>query len=217
MFENGIVGLLGVLLGWLLGLLGQHPMELIRNAYRRKEIRNALETELCDIRVRLALTAAESRFRRGDCDAAFLRWLQPIMANYTGFYADPKFLSTLKEMTDCGDEKIKAVVAAGPWAKGDTGFGVKKFRAPFLASKVEQLTLFSPAFQQKALEIATRLEIINEEAEAAWFYLTKTFDPGLDEANHQKLRANAKAAYQRIGEISKHAAEMISQLFAIKK
>jgi len=205
-----------VVLGWLLGLVGQRVVDTIRNAYDRKAIRKALAVEVNDLRARLAMTAAQMLQATGGYDIAFVRWLRPILREYSGFYSTQDFIAALDQVENWGDEKLKATLDLWGSQRGDTGFEIKRYRAPFLDEKVAHLTLFSPEFQQLALAISAKLAILNEESDVAWFYFTKTFDAGMDVENQKKLRFNANRAYRNIGQIARDTADLMSWLLALK-
>jgi hypothetical protein len=208
---------LHIFLGWLLGILGVHVVERVRDSYRRGEIRKALAVELNELRVRLAITAAEMRQRSGTLDTSFIAWIKPILAEYRGFYSKSGLLEGYESLERWGDEKIRQVLEVWNAKRGDTGLHLKKMAAPFLTASIPSLTLFSPEFQQIALEVAARLENINEEEGAAWFYMQKTFDPNAGAENLKKLKANAESSYRSVGRMSEDVASLIGKLLAVRK
>ena len=169
------------------------------------------------MRVRLALAAAAIKFQKGGYDVAFAKWLRPILKGYQGFYAKDVKLDLFDQVKEWGDEQIDAVLNSGGFRDKDKGIELKKYRAPFLAEKVAHLTLFAPAFQQKALRIGSRLELINEQIDEARFYMQKTFDVDQGETNLAKLRTNAENSYVRIASMSKDAADMIGEFLTLEK
>lgn len=199
-----------IVLGWLLGLLSPRVVDKITQAYRRKAIKRTLSQELRDLRARLAMTACIIAIRAEKVNRKLLQWTKPIITDYTGFYADPELNAVLDRLSGLKDEELAATCRA--LGKSGKGFTLKKFAAPFLTAHLLSLNLFSPKFEQTALEIASQLDLLNGEIDAAWFLFTKTFDPSLPNEMLETVIGNINHSYEFIGRACRDIADNIGKL-----
>lgn len=211
---NKMDNALFTVLGWLLGLLSPRVVDIITIAYRRPAIRRSLFQELQDLRVRLAMTAFLIAMRAEAVDRKLLEWMRPIVNDYKGFYADPEMVAVPGRLSSLRDEQLEATCKA--LQKPGRGFTLKKFSAPFLKEHLPSLNMFSPEFEQMALEIASQLNVLNEEIEAAWFFFTKTFDPSLPNDMLEVVEGNVSRSYQSIGRGCRDASDNIGKLLTRK-
>lgn len=163
-----------LILGWLPGLFTKRLEEAVQRPRIRRELRDAIFTELRELRGSLAVMAGQMAERTGEYDQALIAWSLPLLEEYRGPYAR-EILEALRQTENLRDERLKAASAALRMP----GFGLhlKKTRAPFLDSSVGQLSIFSVESQPRALAILGRQRIFNQEVEAGWFYFKKRSTP----------------------------------------
>jgi len=99
----------------------------------------------------------------------------------------------LSHMLQLSDVQLASAKAA----RKPGALGLKTIPLPFLNSQLSSLSLFSTEFQRKALKIASRLSIMNEEIDASNFYHKKTFE-SLSEQNHSTVVVNMLGCYQNL-------------------
>lgn len=185
-----------IILGWLLGLLGPRIIDLIQRPYRRAELRRSLLTELEDLKVKLALVACALADRGGMIDRAFLEWLEPIVRTHKGEFSDLPIADTIKGLLGRTDDELRAISQISQ--RAGRAPGLKKYKLPFLTSQITSLSLFSPEFQRRILQVNARLGMLNDEIDMAWFNYTKTFDSSLSEDNRMIILGNLEQSYQTI-------------------
>lgn len=185
---NPILSIVFIVLGWLLGLLSPHLIELIQRPYRRKIIRESLFIEMEQLCRKLASSIYMVYDQRGMIDREFLDWLKPIMGTYKHRRSPLSFAERTDHILALTDEQLRALFP--PSGNSRQHVTIKKSSTPFLDSQITNLYLFTPEFQRLALEVQSRISAINEEVDKAWFNYTKTFDAGLSPQNHAIVQGN---------------------------
>ena len=79
--------LIAVILGWLLGILGQRPIGYIQNSFKRSSLRKSIFAELSELNCHLAMLSYLLFLRIGKIDREYLLWVQSIIKSYHGFYS----------------------------------------------------------------------------------------------------------------------------------
>ncbi len=200
-----------VILGWLLGLLSPLIVLGIRNELRRKEIKKGIAAELIDARFRMASVVYITTIRFGNYNRELVKWLILVFEGYQGENPSENLLGLLKEQLKLDDNQFSEIVVHG---KADPGAGlsVKKYRLPYLESKIAELSLFPQQFQRLALEILANLHLYNEEIEEARFYFKLTFESGISSENHERAFEGGSECYRNLGERAKIIVERISKI-----
>ena len=85
-----------ILVGWLLGLLGQPIIDAIRKGYQKKEIQTAIISELKEIQYRLVCNVYLINRRFGTIDNQLLNWSFKILKDYNCPYSDRQVLDALE-------------------------------------------------------------------------------------------------------------------------
>ncbi|MBI3778746.1 MAG: hypothetical protein HY274_07535 [Gammaproteobacteria bacterium] len=200
-----------VILGWLLGLLSPLVVQGIRNEYRRREIEKGILAELVDVRFRMASVVYITTIRFGNYDRDLVKWLIPLFEEYQGENPKENLLDLLRKQLELDDKKFSEVAMYGKASPGQ-GLSVKKYRLPYLESKVAELSLFPQLFQRLALEILANLHLHNEEIEEARFYFKLTYESGLSTENYERALQGANESYRKLGERAKIIVERINSL-----
>ncbi len=187
-----------LIIGWLLGLLSPSIVLGIRNEYKRREVRSGIESELKELLNRMATVVSIIALRFGRYDKELVEWLIPLFEGYKGVNPSENILQLLKKQQKLDDKQFAEIVA---YEKVDSelGLAVKKYKLPYLESKIGELSIFSEKSQRQALEILTNLHLFNEEVEEARFYFKLTYDSGISEENHLRASEGGNASYRNIG------------------
>lgn len=200
-----------VILGWLLGLLSPLIVERVSNERRRKEVQKGIMAELIDVKFRMASVVYITATRFGQYDRELINWLIPIFREYQGDSPKENLLKLLEKQAALDDKKLSEVIEYG---KADPGAGlaVKKYKLPYLESKVAELSFFRQKFQRLALEILANLHLFNEEIDEARFYFKLTYDSGVSEENHARACEGSDQCYKNLGERAKILVERINSI-----
>jgi len=210
-----IYSIIFIVLGWLLGLLSPHLIELIQKPYRRVQLRRSLFIEVTELQYRFATLCWMLRQARGEVNKSFLEWYKLAIRGYKSRYAPLSVEQGVVALLELNDDQLRAMFPS----KADTfDYPVlKKYTLPFLASQVTSLSIFSPEFQRLALEINAKLALVNAEIDTMWFFYTKTFDSSLSNINREAIYQNMRNSRKNIINISQEICDDIAALVARRK
>lgn len=200
-----------VFLGALLGILGPVFTGGIQAKYRNSKIRKAIITELTEARFRLAsiVYILESRF--GTRDRKLLEWILPLLENYKGPNPSAKLVELLRKQLELDDHQL-AGLAQYEKAERDGALSVKKYRVPYIESRLADLGAFNEEAQALILDIQWRLSLYNEEIDEARFYFKLTYEPGVSEENHRRATQGVESSYRNLAQMARSIVEQINKL-----
>jgi hypothetical protein len=78
-----------VFIGWLLGVLSPAMIEIIRRKRDLPLLKNAIRSDLSELRLILALSAVNLKAAQGLTDRRLLEWQQDVLASYRGKSGNP--------------------------------------------------------------------------------------------------------------------------------
>ncbi|MGA9109543.1 MAG: hypothetical protein ACLPSL_01625 [Smithella sp.] len=192
--------IIGIILGWLFGILGQRPIIYIQNSFKKQPLKKSIFVELNDLKCHLAVLSFIIYSRIGKIDREYLLWIQSIIKTYNGFYEHLKNPKEIDILLQIKEEDFEATVELMKKSEDlNKGLSLKKFNMPFIDSNYSQIHLFNTKFQEGILEIREEIRRINEQIDLAWFYFFKTFDSDLSENNAKIIRDNLEFEYLNIG------------------
>jgi len=204
-----------VLLGWLLGLLSPHLIDLIQKPYRRVLIKNSLFIELLELRPKLAALVYLFTSQTGDLNRTSIQWIQKMMGDKKRSNSEMTIAEGLSLYLDFTDEQIE--MASQLRANPRRNLTLHKESLPFLASQVMSLSLFSPEFQRLALTIQANLAVFNQDIDFISFHFQKTFDSSLSTRNHEALQINMETARSSITQTARQICDQITELVALDR
>jgi hypothetical protein len=207
-----MVNLSGVILGWLLGILGQRPIIYIQQSFKKPAIKKSIIAELMDLRFSLATTSYLLSSRVGEIDKKYLEWIHPILKSYDGFYADRDFPKRIDRILQKDDKELAAWMEIEKIAGKKQGLMLKNFNVPFLDNNYEQLSMFDLKFQKDIFEVLKQIKNMNEDIDRAWFYFTKTFDSSISAENAKIISDNLESTY---GVVKKATVNLSNNITAI--
>src|SRR5688572_594409 len=146
-----------IILGWLLGLLAPVIVDLIRQAYREKEIREAIHTEVRELGLILIANAYLCELGFGNFDREFLQWYISAPGRLVAASHTDQTLDYLKKLMDLNEGDFKKFVADKK-AKLGVGEHLKKFRLPYVDSHIGDLGIFRENKRLQILNIRANLE-----------------------------------------------------------
>jgi hypothetical protein len=209
---NPIYSIVFIVLGWLLGLLGPHLIELIQKPYRRKIIRDSLFIEMEELSRKLAASVYLIYDQRGMIDRAFLDWIRSIMGSYKRRHATLSLREQSDRLLALTDDQIRVLFQ--PSGNNRQHYTLKKSSVPFLKSQITNLYQFTPEFQRLALGIQAKVEAVNEEIDKAWFNYTKTFESGLSPQNQAIVEGNMHQANMNTAKLCREVCDDITELLS---
>jgi hypothetical protein len=212
MINERLVTVLLISLGWLLGLLSPAVTKRINRAYDKKEFLKVLDTELNELRYRLAATVYLIESHYGQVDRALLQWLYPIVKRYKGPNPSKNILGNIEAKLNLDDEQIKAF--SEQIQAVETGLMLKKHALPILDSYLTLLPALDKVLQNRLVDIKTNLNLLNEEVDEARFYFRLTFNGKLSEENYARVLLNFKDHVQNFSSRAKNVADKISGILS---
>jgi hypothetical protein len=183
-----IMKLLYLILGWLFGLLSPLIVNLIRRAYSKKELFNAIRTEIKECQIRVLYVTNLLGFRCGKFDKEFLNWCLSYFQNYKGVESIEDAIESIEYFLSVKDEDIENVLALKRAMEKNHGLSLKKFYLPFLDSKIDEVSFFNIELQNIIYDIKSRLQLINEEIDSTIAYFHMTFDSSMSHENHDIVK-----------------------------
>lgn len=205
-----------VFLGWLLGLLGPVIVDAIRRRYRNTEIRKAVLSELSEARFRLAAIVYVLEVRFGTYNRQLLEWLLPLLEDYRGPNPNKQIAALMRKQLACSDAQL-AEIAQAQKADPEGGLAVKKYRLPYIDSRVADLGLFDEQSRALILDIRSNVDLFNEQVDEAWFYFRLTYESGVSEENHRRAALGAEKSYQNLATRAREIIERVNRLVPVRK
>lgn len=204
-----------VFLGWLLGLLGPLIVDAIRRRYRNTEIRRAILSELSEARFRLAgvVYVLESRF--GTYNRQLLEWLLPLLEDYRGPNANRQIAEVMRNQLALTDTEL-AAIAQRQKADPEGGVAVKKYRLPYIDSRVADLGLFDEEPRALIMDIRSNVDLFNEQVDEARFYFKLTYESGISEENHHRAARGAEKSCQNLGTRAREIIDRVNRLVPVR-
>ena len=188
-----------LLVGWLFGLLGPSILGLIKNEYRRREIKSGIFAELEGVKFLMANIVCFTSMRFGTYDKDLIKWLLPIYTSYRGETSTENSINLLNKQLKMDDAHF-LLFAEGLKAEPEGGLSVKKYEIPYLNSKIGESSLFNNDFQRLSLDILSHIHLYNEEVEEARFYFKLTYQPDVIDENYERAADGAEASYLHLSE-----------------
>lgn len=154
-----------VFLGWLLGILGTIVADAIKRQHRNTEVRNAIFSELSEARFRLAAVVYHMESRYGTYDRKLLEWTLPLIEHYRGPNPNARMAELIrKHLTTLTDAQLDAI-ANHQKAEPEGGTAVKKYRIPYVESRLGDLGILDEQSQALILDIRSNFDLYNEEVD----------------------------------------------------
>ena len=196
-----------IFLGWLLGMLGPIIVDSIKKRYRNVEVRKTVLAELSGARFRLVATTYALDSRYVGFDRALVEWAIPYLKSYKGPGQSEKLVASLQKQLLMTDDQFK-LVATHRMAEDGGASAVKKFKIPYIESKLTDLGIFDEETQLAILEIRNHAEIYNEHVDEHKFYFNLTFS-NVSEENYAIASKGVSNCY---GHLSARARIIIGRI-----
>ena len=138
--------------------------------------------------------------------------MRSVALNYDRVHASDTPLKAVDGMLSLSDEEFAATVQENKARRLGLGLSLKKYSAPFLDSKLGQLSLLNVDLQARLLEVRAQLSMFNEEVEQARAYFKMTFDKSADEINHEVAIKNLNGCYLIAAKTAQRIAKHIGKI-----
>ena len=206
-----------IAIGWLLGIFGPPLTELIQNRRRRPQIRNSLFLELRELRYQLAMAAFILASNNGAVNKKLIEWVAPVIRS-ANWRKQPPYMQmeeVLKPLLKLSDDELQAMSAR---SKGEAeSFYFGKYSLPFLSSQIASLYLFTPEFQRLALDINSKVQMLNEKIDFYRSNHEKTFDSSISNNSRAAVHLNLTNTSQYIENLSRQVSDQIDGILERKK
>jgi hypothetical protein len=191
--------LLGVLIGWLLGVGSHFIIEEAKRRREEREVRAVLKVELSELQYRMAAVLFSCGGRIGKLNKATLELIRPIVVTYEGVNQSENFLVFIDELLSMPDEQL-----ADEIEKDDRSFepaiipAMQKCAIPMLESKLGLLSSLGhdTALQARLLEIRSRLSMFNDAVDQAHFYYQLTLTTGTSTGTYERATRELNKCYE---------------------
>ncbi|MBS0160889.1 MAG: hypothetical protein JSS26_20100 [Nitrospira sp.] len=197
-----------ILLGWALGLLSPAVVEGIRRRRDSTAVRDALLSELRDLRYRVALASFRACSTYGDIDREYLVWLEAVLRSCPEIKADNSVLRLIEEHLALDDKAFKEFVRMSK--EENPALGLKKYAVPLLDARLQSLWHLPLSFQRGLLAVRTHLNLLNEEIDQSRYYFGLTFT--IDGDNHKRVVENFVGAQRNFAVQAKRIINEIQKL-----
>lgn len=204
-----------IFLGWLLGLLSPAVVEAIKKRHRNREIREAILSELIEARYRLAISAyaLESRYVRHD--RKLLEWFLPIAEGYRGPNPSTAIVNSVRnQLNTLSDAQFEELSRRTKAEEGGAST-VKKFKVPYLESKLADVGIFDEKSQRLFLDIRSHFDLYNDHVDEHRLYFNLTFS-NLSEANYEIASQGVYNSYQHLSTRARIIIDRINELVPLK-
>lgn len=204
-----------LLVGWLMGLLSPLIIDAIRHRRERKEIKQAIITELQELQYRLAAGVFLTTKKLGKGDRVFFKWFLSNLERYEGplnLDTQIKYAKTALTLTD---EQLAAMSKHSKIEDINKGMSLKKYYAPLLDANIARIGSFPVEFQNLLLAIHSRLGTINEQIDQYYFYFKETFNESMSGSNRDIIIKNIDECYSAIAQQGRMTCDLIDKLLKL--
>jgi hypothetical protein len=201
--------LLYIAFGWCLGLLGPAIVDRIRRHYQAAELMRGITVELHELQYTMAVVTFTLRDHLALVTDDWLAWAEPILRNYTGEAANPKFVegvTKLKQYPEA-ERNLTLRLTHDP----TRGLALKEYTVPFLTAHMGEISIFPLAFQSAVLRLKGQLDIFNQQV----VFLGKQYDrtfASLSQQDHRSVISNIERGYKELADRAKLIADAISRI-----
>lgn len=209
MIETILIGISTLIVGWILGILGNVINEKNRRRSTKSDILNGIKSEVNELQLHLTSVSLMSHCINGEFTKEYFNWVKPYYLKSiksvqsifpSSIVNDTPDLSTLNN--DQLYELIKAVFVRNPNDNRPITFTFQNISTPFLDSKINDISLLENELQKLLLNLKRDLNFLNNDINQIWFFNSKTYDdPSAN--NLEIINVNIKNLYGRIGRRSK--------------
>lgn len=199
-----------VVFGWFLGLMSPLIVDWIRDKSLKKQIGKAFETELAELRYRLAVVVYQLAKHNGRFNRSIVEWCHSTLTECgTGEIAD-ELRSSFDKILKLSDGQIEQL--GHPEKKDGAGKTLGTFHLPFFDSHLDRITLFSVATQQALLDIKNQLGFLNDQIDQMRKHQDMTFTVNLSKENFSRVEENLDIWFTNIEDRAHTIADKIGAL-----
>lgn len=207
--------LLGIILGWLFGLLGPSIQEKILRQYKKNNLRITLISELRDVCGRLIVSYYLIILHLGNCNKESFRWVYDSCVSIQSSYLK-NIEDAITGILKCEDKEFNTAMEACR-GKENRSLSIKSFSLSFLESNLANLSVFDNRFTADIFKIRAQYNILNEEIENARFFYRLTFDPAAMNTNGDIIRQNLKESYEYVAKRSRIVIDLTKEFIKNNK
>ncbi len=186
------VDVLGILLGWLFGLLSPGIAARISRTYRRRELTDALLAEVDEMRPTLALSLFSVRAYLHSVDPTLASRISATMATYRGAKGQSGQLQFLRDPA-----VLLQAFATQPSTEG-RALALEPCSLPLLSASLTEITMCDADLQRRLLHIKAELELYNSDVTWATNEVGHAFDGQADAIRSEFIAANLRQHYARL-------------------
>jgi hypothetical protein len=163
------------------------------------------------------MSAFQLACNNGAVDKTLIEWIAPVIRS-ANWRKQPPYMQmeeALKPLLKLSDDELQAISALSKGKAESFYFG--KYSLPFLSSQIASLYLFTPEFQRLALDILSKVEMLNEKIDFYRFNHEKTFDSSISNNSRAAVHLNLTNTSQYIGNLSRQVSNQIEVILERKK
>lgn len=203
--------ILGVVIGWLLGVGTSWGQRWYDDRKRLREVKTSISIELDEVAHRLLGLVYKIEQRAGTLGRESLAWMLPHLERYDGPNPKEGMLAGVRGLLAQTDEQLAAMNAQ---TRGGPPAGFPRQGAPYTEATIGKLSELEPAYCAAVLDILSHLEMLNQRRDDQGEYTRRSFLPGISDENLQATYDDAERAQRDIHHRAKIVIRKISVLDA---
>lgn len=202
-----------IFFGWLLGIGSGLLLWWHDRKYKRHDFKKGLAAELQGVLQRLVGTSALLKVMLGEFDRDMLTFVRSKYSREDNPFMDHEMEDVVAKLLSVTDEQLDhlSLVMREKYSAG-TAKSLKKIDLHFLEANMKDMSMLDVDSQILISDIRRVVSHMSAEIDHYYFYLRKTFEPGLSEEVQNILQQNIRATYRGASVLSIEAANRISEL-----
>jgi hypothetical protein len=182
-----------IIIGWLLGLLGQPLVSRIEKSYKRDDYKRVIFSELKSLASRLTSTCFKIQKHLGIESKESLIWMKAQYEKHEEDFPE-SIIEAINKILEVPDAQFNAAVQMLK-ATENMGLHLKTYNLPFVEAVLENLFVFDSKFQRSVLDIYAQVNILNEDNEKLNDFHRLTFETAHTNDNYNIIKANLNVGY----------------------
>jgi len=179
--------------------------------FQREEIKKAINSELDNLRLRMARLSFRMTSKYGNFNREFLVWFKEQVQDTNGLLDLSSESKTSIEELISSNEYRQNYIATTKSEKFNSVLSAK-YSLPFIESKLDFTQHLEISYTRKILNILGHLKYFNEIVDESRWFFRQTFDTNMTKDNWDMIQANLDRSYSIIGERAREIATEISSL-----
>lgn len=202
-----------IVISVIVGILGKMAYGWWKQSLIKREVKEALKSELIEAKIFLALNALFIDQKYGTYDRSMLLWVRDQVGDMKDLKARQELTQSLSMMAKESDKDIerkRKKHSNDSIKERGIGVDIKKAELPYLTSQFDKISLFGEDVRRLLVNINNRIGICNQEIDNSKRFMDLTNT--LTGENHERNLVNLKESNKQVGQISKKIVDLIDSV-----